>query len=329
MTYPQAIAALKRAARVSRSVGGDRLRAIEARRERARFLLRTRRDIANMKDLIEREPANTSAREKLVRLYLVHLDDPAAAAKHLDGVEDEDLLKYVPAVGKGVESAPELACMELGDWYRRLGESAPTPAKRAMFERAKAYYERFLSLHEAADLKRITATPALKKVESLLADLIPPEATPAADATGGTTAGEAGTEDAEVPESGVIKPGTWVDLLPLVDPEKHTVKGTWKREGGRLAITDKVEQGRIVIPVMPSGSYRLHCEFVRASGTDAVYWQLPVGPSAVGLVVCGWGGAVRRPVPYQRQRTSGCPPWPLPHQDRPVLQRRHHGSLGG
>lgn len=95
MTYPQAIAALKRAARVSRSVGGDRLRAIEARRERARFLLRTRRDIANMKDLIEREPANTSAREKLVRLYLVHLDDPAAAAKHLDGVEDEDLLKYV------------------------------------------------------------------------------------------------------------------------------------------------------------------------------------------------------------------------------------------
>ncbi len=282
--YPQVVAAARKALGIARAIRSPSLPVVEAREKRAQFLLRTRRDIENMKGLIESNPENTAAREKLVRLYLVHLDHPAAAADHLEGAEDEDLLKYVPAVGKGVEAAPELACVELGDWYRSLGESAPEPAKRAMFERAKAYYDRFLSLHEMEDLKRTTATLALKKVEDLLAGLAPEQRTATASAGGGGEATADGeTETAKVPESGVIKPGKWVDLLPLVDPEKDTVKGTWKRGAGALASVEKVKHARIEIPLVIDGSYRLRGEFMRTSGKESIYWHVPAGPSAVGV----------------------------------------------
>ncbi|MFO8013681.1 MAG: NPCBM/NEW2 domain-containing protein [Phycisphaerae bacterium] len=277
--YPQAVAAARKALGIARTIESDRVAVIDARRKRAEFLLRTRRDIENMKALIARDPENAAAREKLVRLYLVHLDDPAAAAEHLEGVEDEDLLKYVPAVGKGVEAAPELACVELGDWYRSLGETAPTPAKRAMFERAKAYYDRFLSLHETEDLERTTATLALKKVEDLLADLGP--ATTAAATTDTTQP----TETAAVPKNGIIKPGEWLDLLPLLDPARHGLKGTWEARDGGVALVKAAGGARLMLPAAPIGEYDLEVTFARTWGDHAIVATLPIGTTGVAVVL--------------------------------------------
>jgi len=178
--YSQAVSLLGRAERLAKAAAEDRVAAVQVRHARARHLLVTERDIQNMKALLERDPDNTAAREKLVRLYLVHLDDPARAADHLKGVADASLATYVPAVAKGVDAAPELACLRLGDWYRALGEAAPAPARRAMFARAKAYYARFLSLHEAEDLDRAAGELALRKIDAAIAGLdrpVPPDKT--------------------------------------------------------------------------------------------------------------------------------------------------------
>jgi len=269
-TYPQGISALKRAAGIARAVGSGRLPLIDARRERAQFLLRTQRDIANMAALLERDPKNAAARGKLVRLYLVQRDDPAAAATHLEGVEDKSLTKYVPAAGKGVDAAPELACVELGDWYRGLGENAPTPAKRAMFARAKAYYERFLALHASEDLERTTATLGLKKVEGLLAALGP---APEAVAGGGKTAPAMPSEAAALPKDGVIKPGEWVDLLPLVDVTKEGAS----RHGDAVTIRSEGGGRQFGVPVAPAGDYQFVVDFVRTKGNETVWVNVPVG----------------------------------------------------
>ena len=289
--YPQAVAAARKALGIARAVKSPNLAAIEAREARTQFLLRTERDIANMKALLARDPSNVAACAKLVRLHLVNLDDPAAAADHLEGVEDGALRKYVPAVGKGVAAAPELACVQLGDWYRGLGESAPKPARRAMFERAKAYYDRFLSLHPAEDLERTTATLALKKVEALLADLAP--ATTAAGTTGTTQP----TETAAVPQNGIIKPGKWLDLLSLVDPEKDAVAGKWQGTADGLAVGpgDKV---RLALPVSVKGSYELEIRFTRlppdapsaGGANNEVSFVLPVGTTQVGCFLSMRGG---------------------------------------
>ena len=69
----------------------------------------------------------------------------------------------MPAAAKPLAEAPEFACLELGEWYRSLGESAPTSAKPAMYARAQAYYGRFLETHTGADLDRTEAKAALSE----------------------------------------------------------------------------------------------------------------------------------------------------------------------
>ena len=135
---------------------------------------KTEKQIAALRAKLERDPEDAASREELVRLYLVEMDDPVEAAKFVDETIDEATRKYVPAAAKPPEEAPELACNELGDWYHGLADQATVPAsKGAMLHRAKAYYERFVNLHQADDLARTGATLMLKKIEDALARLGP------------------------------------------------------------------------------------------------------------------------------------------------------------
>ena len=287
-----AVSDCRRAEGIARAVKSDRLADVSARREHLAHLLTVHREIANMKALVARDSGNVAAREKLARLYLVDLDDPAAAAAHLEGVEDESLKKYVPAVAKGVEAAPELACMELGEWYRGLGEAAAEASKAAMFARAKAYYDRVLALHEADDLNRAAATVALKRIEAELAKLGPVAQAPL---PGKPT--RVGT--AAVPKDGVIKPGKWVDLLPLVRPTEEVVSGQWEKTStGGLAVAPG-NCARAMLPISVKGSYELEWRFIRlpsdeppaAGAGNEVSFVLPVGSSCVGCYLSMGGGA--------------------------------------
>jgi len=104
--------------------------------------------IAALKANLEADPKDAASRKEIVRLYLVEMDNPVEAAKFVDETCDEATRKYVPAAAKPVESAPEAACTQLGDWYKGLADQATTPAsKDAMLRHAQAYYQRFLVLH--------------------------------------------------------------------------------------------------------------------------------------------------------------------------------------
>ncbi len=258
---------LVRARNVARAVSSPRLAELESRTKALTQRMAADRRIGVLKALLEKNPQNTGAHEELVRLCLVDLDNPAVAGQYVAGVADESLRKYVPAVAKGLEAAPELACAELGDWYRGLAEKAPSGAKPAMYARARGYYERFLELHTAEDLQRTAVSLALKKVEAAVEKLGP--AAPSKFAK-----------------------GKWIDLLPLVDLAKDAVKGDWKRQGGMLTISEKIEFGRIMTPVAPEGSYELQVKFVRTSGDSDVAVILPVGSARVKLGLSAWDGAV-------------------------------------
>jgi len=274
-----AAVACRRAQAIARAIRSERCDQIDARLKQMAGLMKAAREIENMKVLLARDPANVAAREKLVRLYLVDLDDPAAAAKHLEGVKDPSLKKYVPAAAKGAEAAPELACLELAEWYRGFGEAAEKGAKAAMFARAKAYYERFLSLHETDDLGRTAATVALKKVEAELEEL-----------GGAAPPTRAGTKATPAVAGGTIKPGKWVDLLPLVDPAQDAVAGTWQRRGSAIVVPTAKPNGRITVPVLPQGNYELQGRFVRTAGNTGFGIILPVGSSSVSLQFSGGSG---------------------------------------
>jgi len=267
-----AVALLRRALAAATVAKSDRRAEIEARLKTLEQSLRTAREIEDLKRLLEADPNKVAARERLVRIYIVDLDDPAQAAKWVQGVEDASLTKYVPGAAKPLAEAPEYACLELGEWYRGLAENAPVYAKAAMFARAQAYYNRFIELHAAADLDRTKAKAALQKIET---DLSKAPATPPTP-----------TKQPKEP----AKEGKWIDILALVDPAKDTVTGAWERRDSVLVIDRPAPWACITAPILPQGDYELEIRFVRTSGRDPVCIFAPVGSTAFDLELSAFAG---------------------------------------
>jgi hypothetical protein len=254
---------LKKAMTIATALKSDRKGEIQVRIDRFAARMRAERQAADLKAKLAANPQDAAARKELVRLCLIEMDDPAQAATFVDESSEESMRKYVPAVSKGVDAAPEVACMELGEWYRGLAESASTLFKEPLMRRARAYYARFLNLHAAEDIQRNQATLALKKADEALARLAP-----------------RGT--------GVIGPGRWIDLLGQTDPEKDTVAGKWQLKDGVLSMAPG-DRGRIRLPCVPLGSYQLSLKFLRAAGDHEIVVYLPVGATGVTLIFDRWG----------------------------------------
>jgi len=172
----EAIVLCRRAQSVARLANSEAKPVIDARLASLGQLLKLVREADDLKKQLDANPQNVALREKLVRLCLVEMDNPAEAAQFIEGVPDEGLRKYVPAAARPLDSAPELACTELAEWYKALAGSAPPAAVSAMLVRAQGYYQRFLRLHETADLDRTKITIALKKVEEDLSRIVPSDA---------------------------------------------------------------------------------------------------------------------------------------------------------
>jgi hypothetical protein len=248
---------LRQAIVIATAIRSDTKAALQAQLDGLAPQAKVEKQVAALKAKLDAKPDDAAARKELVRLYLVELDNPAEAAKFVDEGLDEATRKYVPAAVKPIQEAPELACRELGEWYRGLADQAAAQAgKGAMLRRAQGYYERFVALHTTDDLARTTATLALNKIEDALAKL------PANKAL----------------------PGIWIDCLKLVDPAKHGVAGKWERKDQGLVVAPG-QFCRLTIPVAPTDHYEVKVVFVRTNGDDAVFVALPVGPTACGLVL--------------------------------------------
>ena len=264
-TPAEGVALCRKAEIVARTIKSDRLAEIDARQKALAITLKAVREADACRALLEKNPQNVPLRDRLVRLYLVDLDNPVEAAKYVEGVADQSLAKYAAAAAKGLEATPELASKELGQWYAALAEGAPAGAKAAMYARAKAYYERFLELHPAEDLDRATVAMVLKKVSAELAILTAPPGT-----VGAAT-------------DIIIEPGKAVDVLKSVDPQKDAVKGRWKMQEGGLLVESNETAQRLALPVVVGGSYEFDVEFTRTGGHDNVVFLIPVAASEAGI----------------------------------------------
>jgi hypothetical protein len=218
--------------------------------------------LAQLKKQLEADPANAKVRDQLVTLLLVDFDSPAEAAKYLTDTCDATLRKFVPAAAKPVADAPEMACLDLADWYMQLAATAGPAGKAAMYARVAQYGERFLELHTAKDLDRTRAELAVKKAQ----------------------------EEIEKLEGDPFAKGKWIDLLRWIDPEKDTVKGKWQRTAAGLVVAPGRES-RITVPIAPAGAYELELKVIRGPGKECGHTILPVGNAIVLFVLNGWDGA--------------------------------------
>jgi hypothetical protein len=258
--FTEAAGLYHRAITTARAIRSAKQTEIEAKAKDLVRLRQVAQEVERLKAVVAGQPDDAAARNDLVRLLVVEKDDPAQALQYLAPACEERLAKYVPAAAKGVEAAPELACMELGDWYRDLGEAAPGRARTAMFIRAAAYYQRFLELHTGEDLKQAQAKLALEKMNEALKRL------------GVAVAAKGGPAGA-----------TAVDLLKVADPARDTVAGQWQRGAGGLSVASS-KAARLHFPITAEGDYNLRVGFWRAAEGPVVV-GLPVGKTGVCLVL--------------------------------------------
>ena len=167
----EAMAFLRKALVAAKAVKSDRQNEVQDRIDRATMRERLRKQVSDLKARLAANPQDVAARQEALRLCLVDLDDPAEAATFLNESCDETMRKYVPAAAKGVGAAPELACLELGQWYRGLAGDARALCKPAMLTRARDYLERFLELHTAQDANRLLADQVLATIQEQLSRL--------------------------------------------------------------------------------------------------------------------------------------------------------------
>jgi hypothetical protein len=219
--------------------------------------------VAQLANLLKVEPGNRIAGDKMVLAQLVDRDDPAEAAKYLRDDGEASLKKYVPAAARGVVAAPELACVELAEWYRRLSaDTAFNVPKLAMLRRADGYYQRYLALHASPDKDRTDADAADKKVQ------------------------------AEIDRLVAMAPGPpWNDCLKLADPARDALTGAWQKTDAGLVVSDE-GPGKLALRLMPQAAYELEVKFIRDHG-DMVGVALPVGSGGFLASLAGPDGTAR------------------------------------
>ncbi len=257
---------LYKASGVAKAIKSSKIETIDAQIKAHADRQKSAAELARLKRQVEADPANAKARDPLVLLLVVGFDNPAEAAKYLTDASDATLKKFVPAAAKPVADVPEMACLELMDWYVTLAATAGPAGKAAMYARAVGYGERFLELHEAKDLDRTRVELAVKKAQDETARL------------GGDP----------------LARGRWVDLLKLVDLQKDVLAGEWRRDGRALVVTraDPTPPNpncRLMIPLAPEGNYEMEVRFVYV-GTTTVGIGLPVGTRKVNLFLAAMYG---------------------------------------
>ena len=120
---------------------------------------------------VKDDPADDASRKKLIEIYLVDLDDPAAAGKLLNADSDEMLRTYVALAAKPADQLEPAALGELAQWYKQFGDVAVGAPKVAMLRRAEGYYAGFLEAYTEKDTKRLKASLDLVFVRKKLAEL--------------------------------------------------------------------------------------------------------------------------------------------------------------
>ncbi len=279
--------ALPLAVKINSERGGE----IEARIKRLAPRARILREFELMERRLKANAKDVLARRRLIELHAVEFDDPAQAGKLVkekpDGAvlgkllaceSEEVLAERLSLATAEPERLSEAACLDVGEWYRRLADTKTTTevAKPKLLKRAETGYRHFLNRHAAEDILRTRANLALNKVRTALAGLAPADA------------------------------GGWMYLLKTIDLDKHAKRsgysrGAWQRRPDGLA-SPPGDLESVMIPVIPKGSYHLRVLFAlegkgEAWGnklilmlpTEGGCTHLSVGPDTCGFSIKGDG----------------------------------------
>ncbi len=227
----------RKAETVAVQIGSGRKEEIQARTRRMAARERVVRDFNAMADRLRADPDDKFARARLIELHVIEFDNPAQAAKLLTDEASKSMREHLPLALAKVDDLSWAACLDMGEWYLALSARAGNPAKPALLERARTYLRACLKKHTDDDVFRTRTKLGLAKATAALRKLARAAS------------------------------GQWIDLLKLIDPDKHARKRRggrrrrrWRKEDDGLATASGWLE-RITVPVAPDGSYELQMTF--------------------------------------------------------------------
>lgn len=174
---------------VARSIKSPHFDKITSSMQFATHRTSLQRKIDSLEKRLVGDGKDASAHATLFMIYVTELNDPQTATMHMAmGTEETDpARKLLPLASKSIADVDEANCMALGEWYRTLADSSKRFAKTQMLERSKAYFDRFLTLHETDDLRRTQAVLRQQQVADQLKKLAPTPKIKTATTTGSKT----------------------------------------------------------------------------------------------------------------------------------------------
>jgi len=168
--FAEAADAWKKALAVAEGINSPRLATIKEELPAYEARIESLRKAGKLADALRANPQDRSARDRMLVIQLVELDNPAAA-KYLNATADEAVKTNLPLATEPVDELSEDAALKLAEWYVGLAGKAGIGGTELMNARARACYLRFFEIHkEREDALAMRAALGIQKVGGKVPD---------------------------------------------------------------------------------------------------------------------------------------------------------------
>ena len=157
--------AWKRALAVAEEINSPKLTVIKKRMPAFAARVKSEQEAKTLSAKLRAAPRDARARNRMLMVQLVELDNSLEAAKYLDAAKDEATKTNTLLAIEPLERLSEDATLKLAEWYASLSGKAGAGGKELMDNRARACYRRFFKLHkDHSDALAMRASLGMQKV---------------------------------------------------------------------------------------------------------------------------------------------------------------------
>jgi hypothetical protein len=196
--------------------------------------------------------------------------------------DDEPIRKRLETAKAAYQSEQTQIRKSVQDWFDKREATARSDGNKKLVEQIKADREAF---YETDDLPAGVPTIIKQKAAAARKTLEGAYTQAVKEFTKLKKDAEAEAIEKEWKEFGR---GAAVNLLELVKPSEHSLRGEWKKEDGVLVTPVLDRQPRLQLPYEPGDEYDVELTCKRVAGKDSLCLGLVAGGRQVLAVIDAW-----------------------------------------